>query len=210
MQCWWRLQDEASNTITLPACRAHHSLGRASPARSAGSRCPEAESSREGVMKDPSPHGLGSCEVPVSATGTPVPLGAAGGGRGGGLPSGAWRVAEARTAGLRPRGQRSRAVGSRGGGSRGDGQQPPGTAQGDSRPFVTMTTGPGSWGGAPVWSARPASPSPLGSGLHVAATEGFRREEPVPQPRPPAWRGAYLACTAARPRPAGRSPRPKG
>lgn len=40
MQCWWTVQDEASNTITLPLCRAHHSLGRASPTLSAGSRCP--------------------------------------------------------------------------------------------------------------------------------------------------------------------------
>lgn len=43
------VQEEASNTITLPPPRAHHSLGRASSAFSAGSRCPEEESSHRDV-----------------------------------------------------------------------------------------------------------------------------------------------------------------
>lgn len=47
MRCWWTVQDEASNTITLPLCSAHHSLGRASPTPSAGSRCPGGKSGGE-------------------------------------------------------------------------------------------------------------------------------------------------------------------
>lgn len=51
-RCWWMVQEEASNTTTLPSFRAHHNLGCASSTFSAGSRRPEEESSPETFQSD--------------------------------------------------------------------------------------------------------------------------------------------------------------
>lgn len=66
-QCWWTVQEEASNTVTLPPLRAHHSLGRASSAFSAGSRCPEEEISGRDVRGSQAPPGKEATRLPLGA-----------------------------------------------------------------------------------------------------------------------------------------------